>query len=264
MAGRCLTQFELRYIEGIKRPPGRAAIRGSGTHNTIKPDMLSKRNTGQLLPDEEIKDIAHDATEEAWEATLQYSDGPRLTEAEQELGVAKVRAATVDEAISLAVLHHSHLAPTLEPDRVEYPWVLDLDGYPVSLGGTIDLQEKATHFVDQPIIPGTLRDTKTAGKSPVKDAADKSQQLTMYSMAAWKLDGAIPPLALDHLILKKTPEIVTQTTSRVVDDFRVLLRRVEALCRAMDAGVFPPCNPDAWVCSPMWCGYYGKECQYTR
>lgn len=207
---------------------------------------------------EEIKDIAHDETNKAWDQTLDYSDGPRLSEKELEQGVEKVRGATVQEAITLASLHHSDLAPVLVPDRVEFQWVLDVAGEDVSLAGTIDLQEKK----DSPR-GGCLRDTKTTSMLKQNMAA-KSAQLTMYAMAAWRMDGVIPPLAIDQLVLKKKPIVDTQTTTREIADFEVLLRRIEALYWAIEKGGFPPTNEDNWWCSERFCGYYGNQCKYTR
>lgn len=255
MAGMCLARFQYRYMDGIKRPPGFAAGRGTGTHKAIQENMVHKRDVGEMLPLEAVKDAARDATEAWYEDTLTYSDGPAMSEDEKERGAGALLAEAIDQAVILSELHYISLAPDIDPWRVEAPWVLELENYPVDLSGTIDLQESEADG-------RLLRDTKTTSKV-IANAAETSEQLTMYAMASWKMDGSVPPLALDHLVIQKVLKVVTQHTNRTIDDFRVLLNRVEALVRAIEAGSFPPTNRNNWWCSPKFCGYFGG-CKYVR
>jgi len=240
MFGRCQMQYEYRYIEGIIRPPGRAAIRGRGTHAAIEADLTSKLATGALLPDEAIPDLARDATNAAW------NDGVLLTREERDVPEDALRGQTVDSAIALAGLHHEELAPMIEPVHIEREVRIAAPNYPFDLMGIIDIQEQTC-----------LRDTKTTTKSPPQNAADVNVAMTLYSLAVKIIDGKAPAtLRLDHLVDTKTPKVMSQFSTRGPAEWQALLRRIEHIARAIEAGIFTPCSPDAWCCSEAWCGYW--------
>jgi len=247
MAGRCMTQYEFRYIQGMKRKPKVAMIVGGATHESIQPNMEHKRDTGQLLPLEAVQDFARDALVKRWE-----QEGVELEPEEEEKGWKKVQAEAIDTAISLGVLHHRSVAQTVVPLYVERPWRIEIPNYPYDLIGYIDIQEESR-----------IRDTKTTGRAPAKDAAETDDQLTLYAMAGLVLDKKIPELQFDWLVKKKTPEVVSQSTTRTVEDFDPILNTIEIMARCIEAGLFPPTNPKNWWCSPKACGYW-NECKYAR
>lgn len=57
---RCGAQFENRYIKGIKRPPGVATKKGTGTHAGVEYGYNKKIETGEFPPEDEVADAAHD------------------------------------------------------------------------------------------------------------------------------------------------------------------------------------------------------------
>jgi len=245
----CPMQYYFRYVKGRIKPPGVALIRGQGVHQAAEKDLTAKRDNGALLPDDEVTDIARDTVVSYWQ-----QNGVRLSDDEKAQGEKAVIAETIDTAVGLAATHHGELAPVLEPVHIERPWKLELQGCPVDLQGTIDLQE-----------PQSLRDLKTSAKSPTRTAAETSLQLTMYHLAASKLDGVQPEqVALDFLVSTKTPKIVTLRSTRDPSDWQQLLDRVAVMAQAIDAGVFVPRLPDHWICSDKWCGYWRDECPFGR
>lgn len=240
--------FRRRYIEHEIIPPGVALIVGTGTHRSVERNLSHKIETGELLPIEAIKDHARDGVNQAWEG------GVRLDPEELQRGMKAIKGEAVDKAVRLAVLHGGNLAPVLVPTHVERPWSLELPGYPVDLAGRIDIQEGTA----------SVRDTKTTAKTPSADAADRSLQLKAYALAVKTIDGAAPEsVMLDYLIDTKVPKTVTVPAKVTVDDYQVLLARVETLCLAMERGVFIPVEPTHWCCDPKWCGYY-STCRYVR
>lgn len=247
MYSRCGMQYWHRYIEGIKAPPSVAMLVGSGTHEAIEADLAEKMATGQLLQDEAIPDIAADTVNRRWGA-----EPPLLNEEEALNGEKKTKGEAVDRAIALAVCHHRDLAPELNPVAVEREWRVDVQGYPFELMGYIDVQE-----------PESIRDTKTSKKSPDKNAASNSQQLTLYHLACRVLDKTDPVLYLDTLVSTKTPKVVTQTTTRTSMDHQRLLDRIAVMHDAVMKGVFTPAPEDAWCCSERWCGYW-KMCPFGQ
>ena len=115
-----------------------------------------------------------------------------------------------------------------------------------------------------------IHDVKTAAKSPGKDDADKSQQLSVYAYASRALDvqqGISAPdagLQLTHLIVTEAgnASVVQQRTTRTNSDIIRTLARMQQTYNGIKAGVFPPTDPSNWWCSKKWCGYWG-ECPYA-
>lgn len=262
MASRCGEQYRRRYILGEKIPPAVNLIVGGATHVPIEHDLNHKIETKELLPTEQIKDIARDTVNERWDR-----EGVRLDETEKEKGEKVVRGEAVDMAIHLACLHHDNLAPIISPSHVERRWELDLGGYDCTLTGVIDIQETTPDIID----------TKTANRRPIATAADASQQLTIYALAGKVLDGVIPKVSLHSLVKSKSKrkqpqmwrgitvpdDIDIQESSRVDEDFPPVLRRIESLLVAIEKDIFIPTNPDNWACDPRYCGYF-PTCRYVN
>lgn len=251
----CQHRYYRGYILGEKLPPGIALISGRLTHETIEENMLHKIDCGELLPLEQIKDLARDKTVAVFD-----TEEIALDEKEEKAGKDAIKSQTIDMVVNLSEAHHKELAPIIEPVAVERAWVVELDGFPYDLGGRIDLMEKSG-----------IRDTKTR-KGPASASSDTiatltglSQsmlQLTMYSLAIKTLDNVVPKLKVDYLIKTKRPYSVTIETERSEKDYDRLLRIIEVFCRGTEAEVWGPCDPGHWACSPKWCGYYGRTCEY--
>jgi len=179
MLQRCGKQYEFRYIEGKKIPPGVAAhigssthqsieknlkykIIGSSTHQSIEKNLKYKIEQGELLPLDVVQDIARDALLTNWEMR-----GVLLLPEEKSKGIKQVKGEAIDQAVALSRLHRVKAAPKIKPVSVEREWELDIKDVGWSIKGRIDIET-----------PRGIRDTKTAGRSPVKDAAEKDSQLT--------------------------------------------------------------------------------------
>ncbi|MFH1724303.1 MAG: PD-(D/E)XK nuclease family protein [Elusimicrobiota bacterium] len=245
MLYRCPKQYEWRYVRGLIMPPGSAAHVGSGTHRAVAADLTAKIEGGALLAEEAVREVARDGVLLAW------NEGVLLTDDERERPEAEVRGEAVDKAVTLATLHHAEVAPSLAPVAVEKSWRLELTGFSHDLAGTTDILEARA-----------IRDTKTSAKSPSGNAADTSLQLSMYALADKYVRGALPEaIHLDYLVALKNPKAMTLSTTRDEEDLAAMLERIAAALKQIEAGVFPPCDPASWCCSPRWCGYWG-QCPY--
>lgn len=252
MLAKCPKQYELRYVDGIRVAPGIAVHSGTGVHAAAAADYMAKRDTGALLPLEQIQDMAAEATDKAIE-----SDGFILTE-DDDTSEAQAKGAAKDKAVRLATLHHSEVAPKHKPLHVERQFVLDLQGYPIDVRGTIDLETT-----------DGIRDNKTAAKSPTPDIVHSSVQLSAYALAHNILNekpvAAPVEVGLDYLVdLKRGAKHVALESRRTVVDMQNFLRRVEIANQMIESGVFPPTNPTNWVCSEKWCGYWKDYCEFGR
>lgn len=248
MLSRCGEQFRRRYIEGEIVPPGVALLIGTATDRSVSADLQHKIDSGALLPDEAIPDLARDTLLAEWDRGV-VLDGDFA-----EIGYDAAKGEAVDMAISLAQLHHTELAPSIDATHVQRAWTLDVNGLDIQLAGTIDVQEGDVY----------LRDTKTSKKSPSADEAERSLQLTVYALAKKAHDGTPPQIvALDYLVKTKTPKVVTLESTRKDGDFDHALARVAQAARIIESGMFSPAPLDAWWCSNRFCGYH-STCPFAR
>jgi len=240
---RCPEQFRRRYICGEKLPPGIALITGSGMHKGNETTLRYKMDKKELPPVEMAKEAARDYVADEFEKGEIF-----LNDEEKDAGLDATRAAAIDTATALTAIHHKILAPEVNPISVERAWVLEIKGFPVSLGGTIDTDEG-----------DIIDDWKSSAKSPSEGAADESSQLTMYCLAKKVLDGSIPRARIGYLIKTKEPKALWQETSRTNDDFKSLLFIIERVSAAIEKECFPFAaaqSPRPWICSKKFCGYY--------
>lgn len=250
---RCPQQYYRRYREGEIIPPAIAMIKGSATDRGVQTALTRKIETGELAPLEECQQTARDYV------TAEFKRGAYWLDPEQraqDKPKEAWRSDCVEAAVDLTGLHRTKIAPALDPTAVQRGWRLLLDGFPFDLMGYIDIcEEHATY------------DVKTSTKAPPQNAAHVSDQLTTYAMFRRVADALEDgDLALQVLVrTHKKHQLKYQMlwTERDDEDYRIFLRRIEAVAAGIEAGAFPPCDRSAWNCDPTWCGYY-ETCPYVR
>jgi hypothetical protein len=250
MLSKCGMQFYYRYIEGKKSPPGVAMIIGTAVHKACELDLRHKMETGQPAPLDAVKQKAGEALEATW-----IGEEPMLDEDEKALGKARVRGIAKDEAVALSALANRELTPVLQPIAVEHKIRLEIGGFPFDLEGTIDVLEEHT-----------LRDRKTASKSPSGDEADGNPQHELYHLMRFKETGQrIDTYALDYLVKNKTQKAVS-VTAPAAGSFDPIKKRLELAAKVVETGAFYPADPtgpSGWVCTQKWCGYW-NVCPFGR
>ena len=250
MLSKCGMQFYYRYIEGKKSPPGVALVIGTAVHKACELDLRHKMETGAPAPVEEVKQKAADALDATW-----IGEEPMLDEEEKELGKNRVRAQAKDEAVALSALSNRDVTPRLQPIAVEHRIRLELGGFPFDLEGTVDVLEEHT-----------LRDRKTAARSPSGDEADGNPQHELYHLMRFKETGQrIDTYALDYLVKLKTPKAVT-VTAPAARNFDTIKLRLELAAKVVESGAFypvDPSGPSGWTCQPKWCGWW-DICPFGR
>lgn len=248
----CGERYRRRYLDGDKIPPGVALVCGSSAHKAIDANMTAKMDTGSPLPIEAVYDAAADAFDERCDNEEVAIDG--LYEGmEREAALSQGK----DKAVQLAGLHALEVEPEIAPTAVELRIeVAPSDILPVPFLGIIDIIDNGV----------TIRDTKTATKSPSSATALESEQLTAYEwLYRSEFGKESAGQVLDHLVM--TPKRgdlkhVKQETQRTQDDINVFLLRSQAALRMIEAEVFLPAPVDSWQCTPRFCGYY-DTCQYA-
>lgn len=252
MLQRCGVQYEFRYVKGIKAPPGVALIRGRGVDEATRLNLSQKIKTRQEAPEDLIADAAAQAVDTGFAGEV------ALTEEEATVGADKLKGKTKDTAVALALLHRAKVSPTFQPVAVQKKITLTPNPKALSksLVGYLDVEDDS----------GAVRDTKSSKKSPSRDAAEKSDQLTMYALLKKAETGKLPSaVVLDTLVETEAGNrsITTQRESRTDADLDRLILRLQAAEKSIQAGLFLPTNPESWWCSRNWCGYY-RICPFVK
>lgn len=278
---QCGYRWYRENVMGIRTPTNTTLAVGTGVDRSVGSNLAVKIDTGELLPLEQCRDIARDRTAKR----LDHEEF-RLDEDEVEGGREAARGAALDRAVKLAGAHREQVAPWLYPTHVAQEFVIDVEGYDYQLVGEKDIREM------RPSVGAVIRDTKTRkGKQPDARSASNSTQLTMYSLAEFVDQGAVPAaVALDFLVsYKKRPGMglgktrwleaekkigrpptdgvhFEQISMRSLADFRPLLDRFALLDEARRKGVFypdDPSRPGNWACSKKFCPHW-DNCPYVR
>lgn len=249
----CLCGEQYRRIHrcGDRRPPGAAAYVGTANDRAHKHDLKQKMETGELESLGATADIVRDSVNSLFE------EGVHLVRGERE---KTVRGAAIDKAVRMNKTRHEELAPIIRPVGLGTKWVAELEGYPYDLAGEIDVEDEQ--------IP--VRDLKTSGKYPPASAADDSMQLDMYALYKHLCGGTPLPMkvALDYVtdVMNKSGP---KTTAKILLSVRQqghidsMLARIERVITCIEKDVFIPADPDSWVCSEKWCGFY-TDCPYAK
>lgn len=245
----CGEQFRRIYLTGERLPKGTYVAVGSGVDTAVTRNLANKISDGLLLEIEEVKDIARDA------ASFELSNNEIILDRDEiGIGAKQAYANAIDKAVRLAALHSIEIAPKLHPTHVQRRWEIEVPGIPFDLVGTIDIQEGAI----------ALRDTKTSGKTPNKNIADMSLQLTIYSLALRTIDGNAPAIvALDYLIDNKKPVAKTFISTRTDEDYHAVLARIFNAAEIIEKQAFTPAQPTDWRCSKEWCGF-ADNCKFFQ
>lgn len=243
---RCPAQFERRYINDEIIPPGIAARRGSATHKAAEINHLQKVKSKKDLPTSDLQDAARDEYIRLIKEQGVFIPKDKVSEKNQLLAQGQ------DAAVRLAKLYRETLAPHIHPALVEEKITVDC-GLELPLQGTIDVLTE----------DNWLPDLKTADKSKGVGEAENSLQLTFYAGMVADHTGKWPEkISLEILVNNKEPKLQSLPTKRGPADWANLLLRVQLMLKQINTGLFPPCDPSSWICSPSWCGYW-HTCKYA-
>lgn len=252
----CGERFRRKYIEKDYRAPSARQIRGTIVHRAARMTYQRSLDGVELPTREELADVTASEFEKTW------GEGHVLAPDEQLVDVATTKANAKDFAVDLAVFHGSEVAPHILPVAVEHRITVKPRNAAIEIQGTIDL---VAHIPDTGL--DVIRDLKTTERAPKLDAAETSQQLTMYALIRLAEKGTIPvSFVLDFLV--RTPARAEKSwrplrSTRDREDIGVLVHRINAGVAAVEAGRFVPAGEDAWYCSAQWCEYHG-DCPFVR
>ena len=259
---RCPRQYEFRYVKDMRRPPGVAMAFGTSAHKSVEITHHHIVDHGVPASDEQMlttfvdtfKFTSLDIPEETWTeenvtpGALQ-DVGVRLMRLYNQKHASKVRPQVNDK-------QERGIEKRFETRICDVPIVGVIDLIDANADTTLlSAQERAicqTH--NQPILDvmhTAVVDFKTKSKSFSKGDVDNSLQLTLYSYVE-----NIPTVRFDQFLRLKTPTFRQIHSFRKHQDYQWLQQIVVGAAKAINAGIFPPCDPANWACSPKWCGYW--------
>ncbi len=100
-------------------------------------------------------------------------------------------------------------------------------------------------------------DYKVKGKTQTQAEIESSPQLTSYGWASKSILGMKDPV-VGFCNLKKTvvPSIEWKPAKITIERLRWFKKLVLNVANNISKGCFPLAQPDSWLCSERWCGYY--------
>lgn len=280
----CGERYRRKWIEGERRPIGIAAPRGSSVHGVAKTSHrrqldTKKRSERERPGDPEALQAAIPTIEEAKDLAASLFTANinekevAFTDEEKEEGAEKVKGRVKDTTVAMAGHYVEKIAPVIDPIAVEHAVIVKPRDADFEIKGIMDL---VTFAPPEPVLLGekipppdpivVIDDLKTATKAPWKDAADRSQQLTFYSMLRRRQSGKMPDKVRLKTVVEtpKTRKVshVVQTSTRDLEQVKSLVQRINTAVAAVERGVFIPANPDGWRCSAKYCEFF-FECRFA-
>lgn len=244
---RCGEQYYQRYIENRIIPPSIALFKGKSLHNGIELNNKQKIKTKIDLHKKIITDYTINSLEEKLKTEELF-----LTQEEKSIGKNKIIGKAKDRLVVMSELYTNYMAPMVQPRMAEQQIAIELpETMPII--GYIDCVDEY----------GNIRDAKLTGKTKNQSEANRSLQLTIYTMGYEALTGRKPNnVCLDVLVDKKNPEYKPLVSKRTENDVEKALRIIHACIEGIEKDIFLPAQEGSWACSPKFCGYY-SSCKYT-
>ena len=238
----CSMLYYFRYVLGMKRRPGATLLRGSAVHESVEKNALSRIETGEALPRDEVQDIAA------------QSFTRRVVEEDPELKQGDNLGAIKDATVRLATLHYDAVAPQSTPLHAEAPFTLEWgDGPPIE--GYVDLVSQNPDGSVQ------VDEVKTAVNArTTRDKYLNKVQVPVYLAAFNQIAGATKAVVsvLSEKNLKRGT--VNTVVRHELAGGDINLPRIKLACAqlmgALRSHVFGPANPSYFLCSQKWCGFH--------
>ena len=243
---RCGEQFRRVYLEGERMPPGIALHKGVSVHKGAEYANRAKANTNEEAPIDEVTDITRDTF---MERTKKY--GLFLSK-DEKAEKTKILNIGLNESVDLAKAYRIDVSPTHKKVSFIEEYLMADVGLDLPIAGKPDF-----------IADNKNKDLKTSGKSWPAGKEQTEIQPTIYKML-FKENG-IKNISFEYIImsnLKSGVKIDLRTVKRTEKDEILLIRRLKKMIDTLNAGIFLPAEPGAWVCTPKWCGFY-YSCPFT-
>lgn len=252
----CPRQFEFRYIENKVIPPNAALAIGSVTHKVLETYYQDAMTSRTRLTPEQTGELSL-STLDDW-----LEDNETTVGSEDRNNAQKMLPDLISRYVENV---GQHVQPLEVEKEVRFT---TQSGVP--LLGYIDLVHQPE---DQDEVG--IADYKVTSKKMSHGDLANSLQFNLYALMTGVGDIQI------HNLVKSAGKPSSRKPADVdgVTDYasnlRVIKHRfdgsqvdhfenlVESAARLITSGIFMPCDPTSWACTPAWCGYWGL-CRGSR
>lgn len=258
---RCGMQYWFRYIEGISRPPGIAALQGTALHETNEQyynDVI--KNKAPFTPRQAAEFAMFSFEQEVDEKGYAVNDKTKdetavilthTTESYISNVATIVRPISTEEEVRYQANCGVTVLGYLDLRRRPFPWELQLN----------------------PNLDQVIADYKLTGKKWNLDKLTNSLQFMLYTIATGvgrveihNITRATKKPKKNKVTADQQKESVVDPTSNIRmirhdfngDEYNHVENLITRVAEGISKGVFMPCDPDSWACSETWCGYWDR------
>ena len=249
----CAFKAAQSYVLKRRFPPNLAMVQGIAFHRLAADISM----TG--CTKEDVATVAIHEYERINPDSLWWAPGDDKAAAMVERRQTLINAATTlvsDHPAAIAMLEaHTTIATEL---KIRVDLGLSVLGEPAAFVGIVD---RVTEDADGNLY---VRDWKTSTKTKSQDQVDSDLEMSLYAwLVSQHFGRPVKACLYDMIVLKKRGvEPVILETTRDNSDMQSVVNRVTNICAQIDAGIYPPCDPTSWACSPKQCQMWVEECPY--
>jgi hypothetical protein len=240
----CGYAFHYKYILRLPEARGIRSTAGSGSHKGREVNLKQKIDSGVDLSVSEVCDAARDYVHKA------FDENPIQPDDEFEgKPKSQLRDIATDFAVEIAVVDLEEFQPVIEPKLVEHRMAVKFPGMSRTLVGMCDNVE----------MNDDVRDLKSSKRAWGQKKADDAAGMTTYGIMRYAETGKLPGnYFIDNVVAsgKKPARSNALVTVRTKAQLEQHLERFIQWDKVINAGVFGPCDPEAWRCSKAYCGFY--------
>jgi len=236
---RCPTQYERRYVQGIKSPPAAPMMEGVAHHAAMQVNNEHKSKTGNDLTAKRVIDAFH----ETW----------RVVRKEVEDWGSERPADVERRAPNLINRYLEGFAGDYTAVAAEAP-VCVMVG-PVPVVGVIDTMGWLVGRTKR----RTIVDYKVSSKAKTLADLASSMAMPFYAMAAVPLLGSDVDVGLCSFVKGKGSVRIDWVANKADGKQMAWFRHVAlVVANSISLGNFPVTLPSNWWCSERFCGYWGS------
>lgn len=238
---KCPRAYAFRYLENEKIIPAGVMMLGWTIHDAVEHNLAQKI--------ESHEDLAEQLVLDHFSTSYDFESNKCLWEEKLKPGPTK------DVGIAMLKLHHSTVAPTIQPVMVEEEFNMLLRNRDWFFKGRID-----TMTIEQLLV-----ELKTTGRKPRIISFSHRLQIIAYMVALLSAGQLTHKTRVDYLLRHKNPEkvdILQFDYSPTQGDMRMFLNLTTNVAKGIEGEVFPV-NRSHMLCSRKWCGYW-ELCEHAE
>ena len=256
---KCPRQYEFRYVEGLSKPANKSLALGSVTHEAFETYYQDYLTTNERFTGRQLAELTLDAIIPDWleDNETDMTDNDRND----------INKVVPDIVENYADKVGAYITPVSTEQEVLF---------------TLECGVPMKAYIDLVRVRGEngrgIVDYKTSGKAWTLTRLQNSLQFMLYSYAT-----GIPDVQIQNIVVPtKGRKISVADSFRVSDPINTggsysydvgtgfhvfghafadtqkqyLEALIERCARLITSGIFTPCGPDNWWCSPTWCDYW--------